>query len=241
MFFLNLRRPQDIWHATIPAHMGSVEIAANTATVPPVQFQAAVAQRDRVDAWTKKQPPLVCSMLLVKKVKLAAHIVHYYTGNRQPLTKENMEYVFLKDYNDYLKLVNALKKDQDINLMKCQKDTVTLCWVEAALTFMNVYIGTWNSPLLYIVRDEAHPDPQRPPLLADKYYPEEHNSIKGELIAYLSHTHSLYKEDNANVFELLEESLRGSSMDPNIQPYKRRKDGGKAWVALNQQHAGVDK
>ena len=30
-------------------------------------------------------------------------------------------------------------------------------------------------------------------------------------------------------------------MDPTIQPYKRRKDGRKVWIALNQQDAGVDK
>ena len=61
------------------------------------------------------------------------------------------------------------------------------------------------------------------------------------MIAYLSHDHSLFKEDNAKLFELLEEALRGSAMDPTIQPYKRRKDGRKAWIALNQQHAGKDK
>ena len=130
--------------------MGSAEIADNNAAVPPVRFQAAVAQRNRVNARTEKQSPLICSALLVKKVKLAAHMVHYYTSNRQPLTKENMEYVFLKDYNDHLKLVNALKKDQDIKLMKCRKDTVTLRWFEAAVTFLGAFIGARNCPLAYV-------------------------------------------------------------------------------------------
>ena len=30
-------------------------------------------------------------------------------------------------------------------------------------------------------------------------------------------------------------------MDPTIQPYKRQKDDRKAYIALNQQHTGVDK
>ena len=37
------------------------------------------------------------------------------------------------------------------------------------------------------------------------------------------------------------ESLKGFSIDPTIQPYKRKKDDRKAWIALNQQHAGVGK
>ena len=54
------------------------------------------------------------------------------------------------------------------------------------------------------------------------------NSIKGEQIVFLSHSHSLFKEDNAKGYELLEESLRGYSMGPTIQPYEQRKDGKKA-------------
>ena len=30
-------------------------------------------------------------------------------------------------------------------------------------------------------------------------------------------------------------------MAPTIQPYKRKKDGQKAWIALKEQHAGLDK
>ena len=97
--------------------------------------------------------------------------------------------------------------------MKCWKDTVTLCWFEAAVTFLNVYIGTRNFSLAYVVHEEAPPDPQKPPLLVDKCYSDEHNSIKEELIAYLSHNHSLFKEDNEQVYELHEEVLRGSAMN----------------------------
>ena len=106
---------------------------------------------------------------------------------------------------------------------------------------MSAYIGSRYCPLAYVVRKVAVPDTQRPPLLIDKCYLEEHHSIKDEMIAFLSHNHSLFKEDNAKVYELIEEALRGSAMDPTIQPYKRRKDGRKAWIALNQQHAGKDK
>ena len=76
----NLRRPQDTWHPTIPLDPGSAEIPAQPNAVPPVLFQAAVARRERVDAWTKKQPPMVCSALSVKKIKLSANIVRHYAG-----------------------------------------------------------------------------------------------------------------------------------------------------------------
>ena len=76
----NLIRPQDSWHPTIPTHTGSAEIAVDNAAVLPVPFQAVVTQRDSVDASTEKQPHLVCSLLLVKKMKLAVDIFCYYTS-----------------------------------------------------------------------------------------------------------------------------------------------------------------
>ena len=43
---MNLRRPQDIWHPTVPMFPGSAEIPANNNVNPPVLFQAAVAWRE---------------------------------------------------------------------------------------------------------------------------------------------------------------------------------------------------
>ena len=152
-----------------------------------------------------------------------------------------MTYVILKDYNnDHLKLVKALKKDQDIKLMKYRKDTVTLHWFEAVVTFLSAYIGVWNCPLAYITREVSLPDPQRPALLINKCYLDGHNLIK-ECISFLSHNHSLYKEDNAKVYEFFEETLCGSAMDPTIKPYKCQKDDRKAWIAFSEQHVGKDK
>ena len=86
---------------------------------------------------------------------------------------------------------------------------MTLRWFEAAITFLSAYIGAQNCPLAYVTHEVTLPDPQRPALLTDKCYSDEHNSMKEELVAFLSHDHSLYTDDNANVYELLEEALRG--------------------------------
>ena len=125
--------------------------------------------------------------------------------------------------------------------MKFRKETVALQWFEAAITFLGAYIGARNCPLAYVTREVALPDPQRPAILIDKCYSDEHNLIEDKLVVFLSHDHTLFKDDNAKVYELLEEALRGSSMDSTIQPHKRWKDNRKAWIALNEQHTGTDK
>ena len=65
-----------------------------------------VLPKPNVDTYNKKQAPLVYSGLSVKKLKLVGDLVYHYTGVRRALTKENMTYVMLKDYNDYLKSIS---------------------------------------------------------------------------------------------------------------------------------------
>ena len=68
--------------------------------------------------------------------------------------------------------------------MKCGKQTVTLRWFQSAETFLLALIGAQDFPLAYAVREKAIPDPQRPALLVDKCYSDEHNSIKNEMVAW---------------------------------------------------------
>ena len=58
------------------------------------------------------------------------------------------------------------------------------------------------------------------------------------MIACLSHTHGLFRGDNASVFDDVEVATRGTKFAPTIAPFKRRKDGRAAFLALKQQHAG---
>ena len=131
-----------------------------------------------VDSYTEKQPPLVFSAFIVKRLKLTGDVLCHYTGIRCIFTQENMTYVILNDYNNHPKSVKALKKDQDIKLIKFCKETVALCWFKVAPIFWDTFIGARNNPLAYILREEILPDPPRPPLLTDTFYSKVHNLIK---------------------------------------------------------------
>ena len=222
----NLRRPQDVYHQEVPATIDRVEVPADLAKGMehnPKYFLTAY-----VDAYTEKQPPLVCSMFTVKELKLTDELFCHYTGVGCILTQENMTYIILNDYNNHLKSVKGSKKDQNIKLMKFCKETVALGWFKATNIFWDAFIGARNCPVAYVLREEILPDRSSSPLLIDTCYSEVHNLIKEELTAFLSRTYTLYKGDKAQVFKFLEETLRGSSIDPIIQPYKQRKDGRKA-------------
>ena len=54
----------------------------------------------------------------------------------------------------------------------------------------------------------------------------------------LPHTGPIYKNDNAEVYQEIEEDARGTSVDSTIKPFSRRKDGRGAFLALIANHAG---
>ena len=61
------------------------------------------------------------------------------------------------------------------------------------------------------------------------------------IVARISHTHPLFKEDNATVYYDLEEATRGTQHAATLKPYQRAKNGRAASNALITQHAGKDK
>ena len=80
-----------------------------------------------------------------------------------------------------------------------------------------------------------------PPLQARQPQSESHRSIEGEMIARASHTHTMFRDDNAAVYYALEEATRSTSYAASIKPFQRRKNGRGALQALTNQYAGNDK
>ena len=62
----------------------------------------------------------------------------------------------------------------------------------------------------------------------------------GDLISRASHSHPLYKTDNAIVFGAIESATRESVFSTTIKPVARKKDGRGAWKALLTSHVGID-
>jgi hypothetical protein len=75
----------------------------------------------------------------------------------------------------------------------------------------------------------------------DEPHSEEYGSIEGDLThcLSLSHTHALFKVDNAEVFENIEQGVRGTDIAPTIAQYCKRWDGRGALKAIIAQHAGT--
>ena len=95
--------------------------------------------------------------------------------------------------------------------------------------------------MAYIIQDEPNPPAVAPPLAPGQPHSMEHGSVEAELIARASHTHALFRNDNSDLYFLLEEATWSTPYAASIKPFQRNRDGEGAWKALTSQYAGKDK
>ena len=109
------------------------------------------------------------------------------------------------------------------------------------LRFSCCVIGTRKIPLSYVIRDTVAVTGDAPPLMPNQPYDAEFESVEEEMIGHVTHTHPLYRNDNASLYFYLEEATCSTMYTRSIQPYCRHKDGHGTWFAIMNQYAGKDK
>ena len=106
-------------------------------------------------------------------------------------------------------------------------------------------LGLEKVALLYIIRKEATP----PALQNQVNTADNPNSATGpnyddimdELIAHAPHTGVAYQEDNAKVFQTLQDMVAGTSFESSIKSHQRARDGRAAYLALMKHNLGSSK
>ena len=88
---------------------------------------------------------------------------------------------------------------------------------EAFSDFSRQVIGTWTIPLSYVIRETVPVPAAAPPLMTNQPYAEVFGLVKEELIDRATHTHTLYRDDNASLYFYLEETTRSTMYTSSIQ------------------------
>ena len=133
------------------------------------------------------------------------------------------------------------KRDEDTpDVPKISKALPIIKWTEAFQDHLHLVIGVRMIPLAYVTRKDEDIPAVAPPLMAGQPHSEVHGSIEGEMIAWASHTHTMFRDDNAAVYYALEEATRSTSYAASIKPFQRTKNGRGALQALTNQYAGND-
>ena len=138
----------------------------------------------------------------------------------------------MKNFGEKWKALKTRKEDDKAETPKISKDLTTIKWVETFHDHLCRCTGVRNIPLTYVVRPDVVVAAVVPPLEPGQLFLVLNGSIDGDMISQASHTHRLYRDNNATVYYNKEEATRGTPFSDYIKPNQRRKDGRSALEAM---------
>ena len=193
------------------------------------------------------------SSISAQRLIVAANATRYYDSIGRTIDASNMHYNnVLSNFKIEWEAHEALQKEDDPSIPKINdrdNDRKIIRWAPIFLDCMDSTFGA-KGPLRYVLRDKVVVPPEAADPL-EAYVPATGNnlsvpgayfgtsrSLMEELVARLPHTGPIYRNDNATVYQKIEEAARGTSCESTIKVFSRRKDGRGAFQALIANHAG---
>ena len=170
---------------------------------------------------TIPQPPFVFGEKTQKRLIVASEIVRFYLTIGRALTSGGVMWdPVLKNFDLQMKsLETRMKINEDHEIPKITKRLVIIKWTEALDDFLHCKIGRRMIPLAYVTRATATAPGACPPRATDMPHSTQHGSVKADLVARVSHTHPLYRDDNSTVYYYLEEATWTTSYAASIKPF----------------------
>lgn len=178
-------------------------------------------------------PPFTFGAKSQKRLSVACDLVRYYETVGRELTPGNIRWTHVvSNFEIQWKALKAKKDETAPEVPKITRALPVIKWTEALQDFLNRVIGVRMIPLYYVIRPEVAVPQAAPALATNQPHSIEHGSVEGELVARASHTHALFRDDNASVYHYLEEATRTTAYAASIKPFQRAKNGRGAWKAL---------
>ena len=185
------------------------------------------------------QGPFVIGSRSLGRIRAACDAVEYHRLVGRSTSAQSMMWTRLENFKEQMAAMKVeIDSEDKLKLPLITKYLPIVPFLEAFDIYLDQVYGVRNCPLGYVTRPVALVPAAAPPLAPNQLYSDEHGSLKAEMIARVSHTHALYRLDNAKLFEMIEKATRGTKYAATIAPFKRAKDGRGAYMALRAQHAG---
>jgi hypothetical protein len=177
-----------------------------------------------------------------KRLKVACELLRFYLTVGRPLNVANIQWnTVIMNFDIQWKAIKVRIDGDEPETPKIEKGLNIMRWSESFKDVLRQCFGVRRIPLIYVTRDDEAVPAAVPPLAPGQPHSVEAGSVEEELIARASHTHALFREDNALVYFKLEAATRGTAYAASIKPFQRARNGRGALEALLTQFAGDDK
>ena len=178
--------------------------------------------------------PAICEKRLIS----AAYTSRVYDMIGRNISTATMTRNRIKQFQAYRNMMNEHEDPE--KLQPVSKTFGIVKAMDMVPSHLRDRLGVRKVPLIYVIRED--PTPGDAPLPAPNS-PTSANftSIADELIYYTPHQGDEYAEDNAKVFQILQDMVSGTSFESSVKTYQRRRDGRGAYFALCQHNLGSSK
>lgn len=174
-----------------------------------------------------------------KRIRVAALAVRYYSDTGHlPIKLGMLTWTVLANFDVQWRALKELKKRDEPDVPKLTKGLTIIKYIESLRVHCMEVVGVRNCPLAYLLRDDKVPPVTPSPLAQDQPHSEKFGSVEHEMIARLTHTHPLFRNDNQNLFNRLDIGLRNTSYASVLVSHRRTGDGVGAFADLVSQYAG---
>ena len=178
--------------------------------------------------------PAICE----KRLIAAAYTAKMYEMIGRPITADTLSRARIKRYEAHKTLMDDHEDPE--KLPQVSKTFGIVKAMDLVPSHLRDRLGVRKVPLSYVIRDVVAPG-DAPLPAARMPTAQNFNSISDELIHYTPHSGDEYAEDNAKVFQILQDMVAGTSYETSVKSYQRRRDGRGAYLALLQHNLGSSK
>ena len=191
---------------------------------------------------TIPRPPFVFGAKSHRRLMAACDLVRFYDTIGRGLTAANILWdPVIRNFEQQWQALKDRKENDEPEVPKISKTLPIIKWVEAFHDYCHRKVGVRTIPRAYVIREKENVPAACPPLATNLPHSEEHGSVEGDLVNRASHTHPLFRDDNADVYYDIEIAVRSTQYAASIKPFQRAKNGRGAFHSLCNQYAGEDK
>ena len=178
--------------------------------------------------------PAICE----KRLIAAAYTAKIYDMIGRDITPETMSRSRIKKFDAHRTIMEDHEDPEKLQVVSKTFGIVKA--MDLVPSHLRDRLGVRKVPLSYVIRETA--DTGNAPLpAANEPVSPGFTSITEELIHYTPHTGDEYAEDNAKVFQILQDMVSGTSFESSVKTFQRRRDGRAAYLALVQHNLGSSK
>ena len=137
-----------------------------------------------------------------KCIAVSVEATRYYAQVGRDINPTNMHWKTLTNFNIQWNALKDINKQDDPDVPKITKNGIIIKWIESFKLHLNAIIGVCNCILVYVVREQHFlSGVTRGTLITDQPHSKEHGLAEVGMISLTSHDHSLFRNDNGDVYD----------------------------------------